>query len=174
MTEQHVMDVEKAPPVPARLLVWALGWAVVAAIGLWVMIGLPADFAPKNSNSWGVVYVLPVATALMALLLVVRAAVLAPKHRAYAAAFSPEQRAAARLDFEASYPVPLFLIVGVAGGVVFLTGVTLVLVNAERLGENPTGLGIAIELLALITLAWLPALVSAFRASRARRLLARR
>ena len=165
-------EVPPAPSTPGRLALWALAWAAVAVAGFVVLSATGVNLfggALEGQRSAGIVVFTPLIATAVALLLVVRSVLSVGKTRAYRAAYSEEVRRKAQHERNARQHPGFFWVVAAITGTLWLAGATAVLIFLPNMLENPTGLALAIMLLGLLAMAWIPALAAAITATRARR-----
>ncbi len=160
-----------APSGPGRLLLWALGWGVVTVFAfVQFVLSLDRiatwDFEGQATGGW--VVFTPFIALGMTIAMLIRAATAGGRVRAYEQQYPEPVRRQAEEDYaRAQHPGFFFVIAGIAG-LPWLAGLVAVLVFLGDLLQNPRGLAMALMLLALVALAWIPALAAGIRTVRQR------
>lgn len=159
-------EIPPPPSTPTRSLIWAAGWAVVASLGFAVLIGSwdrVMSWSMDGQRTEAIVLTMPIIALIMVLVMVVRAALGVGAVRRYAAAYPEEVRERAELDRARRQHPGFFFVVAAIAGVAWAAGATAVGLFVPQLLENSVGLTMALMLLALLAMAWIPALVAGFR-----------
>lgn len=159
-------SVPKAPPSPARLLVWSAAWAVVAILGFAVL--LPnwqrvMEFDLSGQRTVGVVFFTPIIALLLAVLFAVRAIRWIGPSREYRGRWSEEQRVRAADQRLAGQPSTPFIVFAAVVAIIWLAGVVVVGIFFSTLAERPDSLALALMLLALVAMAWISVLQAGLR-----------
>ena len=155
-----------APPSPARLLVWSVAWAVVAALGFAVLVPnwqrvIAWDFSGQRTG--GIVLFTPFIAVVLVVVLVIRAIRSARPAREYRSTWSGEKRAQATREHLAGQPSTMFVAIGGGLAVLWFAGVIAVAIFITPLLEQPGGLVLILELLVLLAMAWIPILRAGVR-----------
>lgn len=158
------------PASPARSFVWAAAWLVVAALGFVVLVlnwqgVLASDLVGQRTE--GVVLFTPIAATLIALLLIVRGIRAVGRNRAFRERWSAEDRARLERESLAGQPSTPFLVFAAGLGVAWIVGVTAVVIFFGALLQRPSGLSLALMLLALLGMACISVLQAGVRRRRA-------
>lgn len=157
-----------APSNPAALLLWALAWVAVGALGL-VVVALnsaqAAGFMFTGQRTFGMVVILPVLALVLAVICAVRGIRAIVPQREYRQRWSAAERQRAERARLAGQPSTPFIVFSLGVAVVWGVGVVAVVTFFPSLSRNPDGLSLAIMLLALLLMLWIPVL----RAGLARR-----
>ena len=137
-------EIPPPPSTPTRSLIWAAGWAVVASLGFAVLIGSwdrVMSWSMDGQRTEAIVLTTPIIALIMVLVMVVRAA----------------------LDRARRQHPGFFFVIAAIAGVAWAAGATAVGLFLPQLLENSVGLTMALMLLALLAMAWIPALIAGFR-----------
>jgi len=156
----------KAPPSPARLLIWSAAWAVVAILGFAVLIPnwqRVVDFDLYGQRSVGIVFFTPVVALILALLLTVRAIRWIGPSRDHRSRWSAEQRVRAADEQLAGQPSTPFIVFAAVVAIIWLAGVVVVGFFFSSLVQRPDSLALALMLLALVAMAWVSVLQAGLR-----------
>lgn len=154
------------PASPARSFVWAAAWVVVAALGGVVLVldwqgVLNSDLSGQRTE--GIVLFTPVAAAVIAILLVVRGARSLGAMRGYRARYSAAERARRQRERFAGQPSTPFIVFAAGLGVLWLAGTVATLIFLPNLLQRPSGLSLALMLLALLAMACISVLQAGLR-----------
>ena len=170
MTNTAMIDVP-ASWSPPRHLFWAMLWIVVTVLFTAVLVLQWPRVVGREFSSWsawGSVAILPFFTAAAAICCVVLAIRAVPRRRAYLASTTAGQRAARLEAVRSRAPwAPQLVISGVACAI-WLAGVVGFAVAAP--GWESSAVLMALGLLAMLAMGWIPLLHSglACRAARSR------
>ncbi len=155
-----------APSNPRALLFWALAWVAVGALGL-VVLALnseqAAGFTFSGQRTFGIVVIVPVLALVLAVICVVRGVRAIVPQREYRQRWSAAERQRAERARLAGQPSTPFIVFSLGVAVVWAAGVTAVLVFLPELSGNPDGLSLAVMLLALLLMLWVPVLRAGLR-----------
>lgn len=140
---------------------------MVGALGATLLVlSWPTLFEASGQRTIGLVVTTPGVAVVLVIVCLTRAALAVGPARHYRARWSAHERAAierARLTGQPSTP---FIVFALALAAVWLAGVGAVLIFLSTLLRNPAGLSLAIMLLALIAMLWIPALQAGLRRRR--------
>lgn len=166
---------EEAPPAPAspaKLRAWASAWAGVAVLGFAVIalnLSDAVSFGFSGQRTFGIVVFTPMIGVILAIVCCVRSVGAVRSHSAYNARWSETQRTQAEEERLARQPATLFIAFASTVAALWLAGTVAVVVFLPSLSHNLDGLYLAVMLLALLAMAWVPVLREGFRARKVQR-----
>ncbi|MER3392674.1 MAG: hypothetical protein RIC81_09205 [Microcella pacifica] len=155
-----------APPTPASLFVWAMAWAAVAALGFFVLMlnsSQAAGFAFAGQRTFGIVVIVPALALVLAVICVVRGVRAIVPHRDYQQQWSAAERQRAERTRLAGQPSTPFIVFSLGVAVVWGVGVVAVIAFFPSLSSDPDGFSLAVMLLALLLMLWVPVLRAGVR-----------
>lgn len=161
-----VSESSTVPRNPAIGFVWAAAWLAVAVLGGVVLFTDWANIVSGNvsgQRTQGLLLFTPALGLVFAVLIAIRAVKALRPWNAYLAGTTGQERrerSAAQLRGEV-WIGPL--VMGIILGVIWLAGVVAVTIFLPHLAGNTAGLFVALMLLALLAMAWIPLLWMALR-----------
>lgn len=155
-----------APSNPAALFLWAFAWGAVGALGL-VVVALnsaqAAGFTFTGQRTFGIVVILPVLALVLAVICAVRGVRAIVPQREYRQRWSAAERQRAERARLAGQPSTPFIVFSLGVAVVWGVAVVAVVTFLPTLSSNPDGLSMAVMLLALLLMLWVPVLRAGLR-----------
>lgn len=168
--EGQATAVPPTPTRPATLVIWAIAWSIVSALG-WVVFMLnlsrvaEADFS--GQRTFGIVTFTPVIALAIAGLCLVQAIRAVGRTREYRSRWSPTEREDAERARLHGQPWVPFIVFALGLALIWSAGVVAVLTFLPELSRNLDGLSLASQILALIAMLGIPALRAGLRRRRA-------
>jgi hypothetical protein len=159
-------EIPVAPPAPGSQFGWAAAWLGVAALGFFILFPnwpgvVNSDLSGQRTV--GIVLFTPIIALGMTVLCVVRGiwAVGAMGH--YRSRWSEDEQRLAERKRLAEQPSTPFIVFALFLAVPWLAGVLALLLFLPSLSGNPDGLALAVMLVALVAMAWIPILRAGLR-----------